>query len=489
MASRPGVRVAAGVLALTAMFGIAHADDKVAAAKQKEAATLMADGDYVGALAAIDAGLAAAPGQLALLQLRASTLVELRDYEGALAAYEAFLDAGAKGANKRTAVKIVASLKAVRTTKLALTVPGASPESPASVYVDTKTLGAFCTAAPTCTRGILPGSYKLIVERAGYQKISERVKVVRDQTLTLERALVEEPSAASIAVIGPSNATISIDGEVLGPAPQAWTLPPGDHLLEVRADGYLTWQQTLTAHEGAPIELSIAMRPLVPVTVNVPGAEVLLDDEEAPRQDGALVLPEDAVTLTVRAPGYTTQTIDVPAARPAGYRLDVTLVLAPAPFAMRGAPANARVSVDGAAAGPVPGELAQGEHTIVVTAPDRHTLRTTVRVDSAAPVELEVTRMPSTKRTWLWVAAIGTGAAIVSSGAFGALALGKQSDYDARARQIGVTPEDLASLESSGDRFATIADISVGVAVVGAVAAVWLYLTEGKGSAAGEIHF
>jgi hypothetical protein len=478
----------------------AGAPATAAATAAKDATALVANGQYPEALKLIDAALAAAPGDLALLKLKAQTLLEMRDFEAALAAYETFLAAGPKGANRRAAEKIVANLKSVRTTFLDLTVAGASAEKPATVYLDSKTLGVFCVAAPTCRRGVLPGQYRIIIERPGYQKLTDRVTVAADATFKLDKTLTESPSAlavrASLAGAGQSDAaatTVVLDGKELGAAPQSATVPAGDHTLEVRASGYATHRQAFAAHEGQPLDVAVVLQPLVAIAVNVEGAEVLLAGQEVAREQGALVLPEGAVQVTVRAKGFRTKTVDVPAARAVGFRLDVTLSPAPAPMTVAGAPSGAVVSVDGRLAGTVPLakpiEVDQGAHSIEVSAPGRATYRTSVKIESDDPLELVVTKMPSTRRPKLWVASVTAGAALVSWGVFGGLALSRESDYADRAQMPGITPDDskLVTLRDEGETFATVSDVSLVIAAASAGAATWFFLTEGKGESSGAI--
>ncbi len=499
---RVGAITRTGLLALAFLLVAtppALADDaRAAAAKRKQAARLIADGDYAEAATVIDEGLALAPGNLQLLQLRGSARLGMRDFEGALAAYEAFIAAGPRSANKRAAQRIVANLQAVRTTRLALTITGATADDAATVYLDSKSLGVFCTAAPVCERGLLPGEYKLVVERPGHKKLTERVTIEAGKTATVERALVEEPSqltvtvAAATATPAPPSIVV-LDGTELGAAPQTATVPAGEHTLELRTPGHVTERQTFVATRAQPVELAVTLRRLVPITVNAPGAEVLLGDAPAPREADALALPAGAVTLEVRAAGHRPATVEVPAARGDDYRLDVELAKAPAPLSVSGAPRGARVVVDGRVVGTLPLaapiDLEQGDRTVEVTAPRRATFRTRVAVGSDAPLQLDVADMPSTNRRWVWIAAAGTGAALVSWGAFGALALREQSRFDDRAAEAGVTPMDpaLTDAEDAGARYARFSDVSMALTLVGAGAVTWLYLKEGRGQSRGEI--
>src|SRR5262245_34990479 len=103
-----------------ACTGVALAGPQVdAQAQYTRAAKLDDDGDFQGALAAIDQGLAGASTpkdkelKLKLLGLKGTVLLKLRDYPGALAAYQAYLDAGACCRNRREAQKIVDMLGTV----------------------------------------------------------------------------------------------------------------------------------------------------------------------------------------------------------------------------------------------------------------------------------------------------------------------------------------------------------------------------------------
>src|SRR5262249_35679020 len=78
-----------------------------ARAKYQEAVPLEANGEPEKALVVIDEGLAIAPKDLSLLELKGRITLNLGDHPGALAAYQAYLAAGATGANRRSAEDIV----------------------------------------------------------------------------------------------------------------------------------------------------------------------------------------------------------------------------------------------------------------------------------------------------------------------------------------------------------------------------------------------
>jgi PEGA domain len=83
-------------------------------------------------------------------------------------------------------------------------------------------------------------------------------------------APAKEPSRPTVSLRirgGPSDATVIIDDEPLGSlefvAAHGVALPPGVHLLTVRAPGYFPWDREVDAKLGSPaIVLEVALIPL-----------------------------------------------------------------------------------------------------------------------------------------------------------------------------------------------------------------------------------
>jgi hypothetical protein len=150
---------------------------------------------------------------------------------------------------------------------------------------------------------------------------------------------IAAPSAATLSVQAlPGGALISVDGEPRGASPLELSLPPGEHEISVRADGYIPLTETITLAAGkgaiyAPV-LEGAALPAVTLTsdrIEVPwlgtaqlhavatgsaevvGLELWAGDEQlAAAVEGVLdyelapaatdgVLPGEAYTLTARA--------------------------------------------------------------------------------------------------------------------------------------------------------------------------------------------
>jgi hypothetical protein len=320
--------ICVGVAGTGVATGAPQAD---ARAKYQVAAQLDERGEYEKALVSIEEGLAIAPRDLPLLGLKGAVLLKVRNYAGALAAYQAFLDAGASGANRREAQKIVNNLRSVQSTFLDITLAN----GPAAIYLDSRAQGPFCTAEPSCHQAVLPGEYRVIAERSGFERWTGRVTVQANETATLAVTLIEKPSLVTVRVAQPG-ARVAIDGKV-SESPVA--IAAGNHRVIVSLAGYAEAELEAVAHDGKPIELDVALVPLVPIRVEPPGATLLLDDRPIEVQGGGIAIPPGGHVLVARAPGYREHRIAIAAERAPDYRLAVQLAPQSAPAAA-GAPAT-----------------------------------------------------------------------------------------------------------------------------------------------------
>ncbi len=460
--------------------GIAAAAPAGARDKYKEAQKLATEDDNEKALVIVEEGLAIAPKDLELLQLRGVLMLKTRDYTGALAAYQAYLDAGATGAGKREALKIVNSLRAVKSTFVDLTA-----NTDAVIYLDTKTTGAFCTAP--CKKALLPGDYKLIAERNGFDRHVSRISIPDGKTTPIAIALQEKPSRIQLA-ISPSGALFTIDGKPLDGA----TIPAGDHELVIKLAGHATHRQKLAAHEGNQLTVEVELLPLIPFSLAPAGATILVDNKPAVIEDGAIAIPEGVHTVTARAPRYRDQTISIPADR-AGFKLAIELAEVGTLVELAGAPSGAKVFVDGkqVATTPIsqPFEVAPGKHRVEVKLSGYRPYTTSGMFASDQRARLSIGKLRRDDRRRTMIAGAATGVALLGGVGMSALALGKESDYDARARLAGVTPDDpeLSSMRSSGKRFSLFADIGFGLAIAGIGVTTYLFTHEGRGESEGSL--
>jgi hypothetical protein len=311
-----------------ACTGVALAAPKVDVRDQlKRATALHEGGEHDKALAVVDEGLALAPADLELLRLKAAVLVELHDYSGAVAAFEAYLGAGPTSGNRRKVLKIIEDLSAVRTTFLDLSVTN----GPAEIYLDSRTRGLFCTAAPSCNKALLPREYKVIAERPGFERWTDQVTITTGTTTKLSVTLVEKPSQLTVRVV-PAGALVTVDGAAYD-APG--TVTAGPHAIGGSLAGHVEHTLEVAAREGKPIELSVVLTPLVAVRTTPPDAALFLDDRPIAAKDGSLAIPPGPHVLIARAPGFRDRRVEIPATRGPDFRLDLELEAGPEPIMSR----------------------------------------------------------------------------------------------------------------------------------------------------------
>jgi hypothetical protein len=377
---------------------LAAAPARADEANYQQAARLAAEDDNEKALAIVDAALARSGKDLKLLELKGTLLLKMRDFEGALVAYQAYIDAGATGANRRAAQKIVAGLHAVKSSFLSIAVAN----GPAFIYLDSKTEGTFCTASPECTKGVLPGDYKVIAERPGFERWSQRVTAGANRTTKVEVTLVEKPSVVTVRV-DPPGASVTVDGA----APDGSRLAAGDHDVVASLAGYGTLRNKLSVHEGKPVELALSLAKLVPATVTR-DAELSLDDTRVELEAGGLAVPPGTHVLVARASGYHDKRVEIPADRAADYAIAAELEPLGALVRIDGAPAGARLVVDGTpvAAAPFAGaiEVAPGTHRIEVRAAGFLPYRDQGSFGSAQTVDLRLTDVRRESHRYTYIA-------------------------------------------------------------------------------------
>ena len=198
------------------------------------------------------------------------------------------------------------------------------------------------------------------------QNLAPEKRAEATQIITEMKALLADVTLE----ITPPNATISVDGRVVGQSPlgKPVAIAAGAHKLEITADGYEPQKRDLMVTAGVPIKITLALK-AIPKT--------------------------GKVRINSRVPG-------------------------------------AIVSIDGRAIGPVPVEveLDAGGHRLEVVADDHHTRREELVVAAGQNRQLEVSldRIVRPKKAWYKKWYVWGGAAAVLVG--GATACGLAGCFD-----------------------------------------------------------
>jgi hypothetical protein len=445
-----------------------------------EAKRLGTIGDTESALALLGKLLEATPNDPDALLLKARLLLDVRDWGASLETYDAYLKTNPRGAGRRTAEKIVAQLSPVRNTKLELTVAGG-----ATVYLDSKSIGVFCLAAPSCVRNVLPGDHRLILEKDGHEKLTVPVVFEMNKTLSLQPTLTALSSTLTLEVF-PAATKVTIDGNAINTLNV--TLAAGSHVLAARLPGHVDVTQSLVVSGGAPVNVKLMMQVAIPVTGLRSNAVIKLDGADTKLVDGQLRVPSDGTSHRYRivAPDCLPLEAEIPSVLPSGFTINAKQVMTKVRISTAKVPADTEVRIDSnpiaMKSSAVVWDGAPGNRTIDVRVPGRAQVSKTVQLDEDMVLSIESKSPASKTRLWLGVGATATLA--VAGGTFGLLALSKQKTYDRRKVASDVKPPELESLQKRGDKFALISDLSFIGAALGAGYVTYVWLSTPKESAA-----
>lgn len=125
---------------------------------------------------------------------------------------------------------------------------------------------------------------------------------VSDAIANLERRLKEKGLQQLLVFADPANATIEVDGKVLGNAPASVELTAGNHKLVVRAEGFETTERSFVMQTARATEMTINLRPAPAKPSGSPPPPPPLVD--APKKDEpkvASLTPSTAAAATTSA--------------------------------------------------------------------------------------------------------------------------------------------------------------------------------------------
>lgn len=280
--------------------------------------------------------------------------------------------------------------------------------------------GAIHTPGPGGRSVLTPGEHLVELDAEGFERESFTITVREGEPATIGRILrpfVPEPRAPTpvpvVFRVQPGHARIRIDGALHTPgAGGKVALLPGDHLVEISADGYRSEALTIEVAEGTPTTVSKTLEPLPPppkpvmVTFDVTPdeAEIRIGGQVAtrdPRGRVSLLPGKHQVTLASRDHLSQDLEIDVMEGKPLTIRKtlarDPRTMPPPAPppkpilmgtLVVKTTPADATVIVDKEIFVVEPRKgvsLLVGEHVLEVSAKGYKTKTIRVNIEPGKP--------------------------------------------------------------------------------------------------------
>jgi formylglycine-generating enzyme required for sulfatase activity len=245
----------------------------------------------------------------------------------------------------------------------------------------------------------LPGPYRLQARREGYRPLVRDVEITRADNQRLALALEKLPGYLSVETPGVTGATVSAGNVVKGKTPLAdIELPPGEHEIAVRAEGYADFSTTVRMEGlGRRHALAVALiRASAPVTFqsNTAGATLEVDGKEIGMLPLTAELAAGTRAIEIHAPGHKPWKQSLPVV--AGEAQSIgSITLAPADGELRveSEPSGASVALDERYAGVTPATLALEpgrNHRVTVSKRGYGTASRSVRLRPAEKRELRV---------------------------------------------------------------------------------------------------
>ncbi len=216
-------------------------------------------------------------------------------------------------------------------------------------------------------------------EALGLLPHSETVRIIAGERSRLIPQMLPVVTTGSLRVISNvAGAVVTLDGEAIGEAPAtASSVTPGEHIVEVSAEGYQPTQQPVTIELGQQRVLSVGLEAIalapgrVVVNANVANANVIVDGEErgpAPVVIDGLAAGTHAIIIRATGHHEVRQTCTTAPGEDCVFSADLQHV--GTPVRVEANVDHAEFFIDGELMGPVPweGNIPLGSHLVEVRA-------------------------------------------------------------------------------------------------------------------------
>ena len=323
-----------------------------------------------------------------------------------------------------------------------------------------------------------PGRHSFTVSREGYEPMTRWFVLAGGQTYSVDVHLQELPpeNGSLLVASDVSGAQVLLDGEEIGTTPLIHDVEPGEHVVEIRAEGLEPHSSVINVTAGERVVVNPTLLPERPpaATLRVlstpEGATVWIDGEErGPAPLTVEDLPPGVHIVEGRAEGYRSAEREVTAEpeRQVTIRLQLEHIPTTASIRVTSTISAAEVLLDGRPLGRTPftaEELEPGEHNLVVRAPGHHDWEH--RFVVAAGEQLDVQATPGGFGR-LTVVSTATGAEVLVDGeVVGAVPLRNYEvptgDHNVEIRAPGAAPFRTTISVDPGTSHQVSAELSAG---------------------------
>lgn len=213
---------------------------------------LFRDGDHAGALAKFTSAYDASK-DARLLWNMAACEKNLRHYAKAVGLVRRYLregDATLPAEDKADAAELVKVMEPF-TAKLRITVS----EPGAELTLDGESLGLSPVAPVVVDMGVR----KLVVRKAGFEELTREIPVGGAAELAAEVSLVKIVHQGRLTIRAPKDATLTLDGRVVGSGTWSGTVASGGHTLRVTAPKMRLYQSEVVVLDKQTREVGVTL--------------------------------------------------------------------------------------------------------------------------------------------------------------------------------------------------------------------------------------
>ncbi len=231
----------------SALTGEARAD-------YESARLLYGDGDYAGALVKFSTAYDRSKDPRLLWNMAACEK-NLRRYTNALSLVRRYLKEGTALLSEQDKIDGQELVKVMEpftaTLQLVVDQPGAE------VSLDDRVLGT----TPLGPTSVDMGRRRLRVHKSGFEEAVRDLSVGGASRVSIDLKLVKILHEGRLIVKAPANATIAIDGRVVGSGLWSSPLPSGGHSLKVTAPGMRVYQIEILVLDKQSREIAVTLEP------------------------------------------------------------------------------------------------------------------------------------------------------------------------------------------------------------------------------------
>ena len=245
---------------------------------------------------------------------------------------------------------------------------------------------------PTIVAGVIEGVHVVEVRKGSGPPWKQSVQVIAGQQAKVRAQLASTLSGTISVQSNISGAQVFVDGKEAGRAPVNVSVPAGDHLVSVRADGYTAAEETVKVANNSTATIKLDLSPAIggpigtlSVVSPVPGAEVFVDGARLGTVPQEQQIASGEHYVVVKLAGY--KSFEAKVLVEGGKVTQVSAELkASGKLRVLSSPSGAQVTINGLVKGttPVDIDVEAGANIISVVAPGRTSYECSVVVTDPA---------------------------------------------------------------------------------------------------------